>query len=580
MKQPRQPKKKTSIRRMLAFWFAVSLVAMLLLLSWTDLNYVTQLRSTYEKENEQAAASWSHLTESRLDTAANHIHETMMYMYTNGVQLRSGSRQMKFEERKKCYDYMDDKVRSVPDISCLFLIDTESGDLLFASNEMPALNVIKIKDYLKTGEYPLQVYAASGWDVETFNGQGYFLRIIPFGKYNVGIFSDISLFAVNESFHILGSDPSSLLYVNGAFLPMSARNRADDVVFRDDGFDSSVFSGETVVSSPLDCAGAELVLVVTPLGLSRQEVLTIISFLIFGVICLALFVLLAIRTNRKILQPLSETLTAIDHVKTGDLDYRITSEPASTEFTTLYGSFNEMIGEIRTLRIEAYDNAVQQQKDELTMLRAQIRPHFYLNALTTISNMTYQDRSEDIRRYLKSLASYVRYMLNTRDKLIPLERELDQIRSYIEMQQIRTPGSVEAYVGCADAVKSTQIPFMLVFTAVENTFKHAMTMYQPLKLMVQCEPLSLPNFTGCRVTVADNGPGFSPEALQTYSGVADVPEAKEHIGLSNISRTLILTYGRNDLLHLSNLPGGGARLEIWVPDNRNEEEETDEAADL
>ena len=50
---------------------------------------------------------------------------------------------------------------------------------------------------------------------------------------------------------------------------------------------------------------------------------------------------------------------------------------------------------------------------------------------------------------------------------------------------------------------------------------------------------------------------------------------KEHLGLSNARYTLNLVYHRSDLLRLSNREGGGARVEIWIP-----EETTDEAADL
>ena len=60
--------------------------------------------------------------------------------------------------------------------------------------------------------------------------------------------------------------------------------------------------------------------------------------------------------------------------------------------------------------------------------------------------------------------------------------------------------------------------------------------------------------------------GFSQEALARIRSTAVPENPKEHLGLTNVRRTLMLTYGRSDLLHLSNLPEGGAMVEILIPE--------------
>ena len=254
----------------------------------------------------------------------------------------------------------------------------------------------------------------------------------------------------------------------------------------------------------------------------------------------------------------------------------IAEKANSQEFADLFNSFNEMADSLKKMRIEAYDRQLREQRDELKMLRAQLRPHFYLNAITTVSNMTYQNRNEDIRKYLAALAKYMRYMLNIQNKWVRIAEEIEQVKSYLEMQKIKFPGSVDAYIGCADSVADTRVPYLLLFTAVENSFKHAMSLYEPLWLVVQCEHYQDGDFCGCRMIVEDNGKGFPQEVISMFS----LPEeetprsAKDHLGLTNISRTLQLIYHRNDLLRLSNAKTGGAHVEIWIP------EENDEAADL
>lgn len=67
------------------------------------------------------------------------------------------------------------------------------------------------------------------------------------------------------------------------------------------------------------------------------------------------------------------------------------------------------------------------RKEKLRMLRAQLRPHFYLNSIITVNSMTYQNRNEDIREYLACFSDYMRYMMKIHTDMIPLKQELKHI---------------------------------------------------------------------------------------------------------------------------------------------------------
>ena len=235
-----------------------------------------------------------------------------------------------------------------------------------------------------------------------------------------------------------------------------------------------------------------------------------------------------------------------------------------------------MIAQIKMLKIESYDQQIAKQQDELSMLRAQIRPHFYINAVTTISNMTYDDRNADIRRYVSALTKYMRYMLSLKSDYVTVSDELRHIENYIEMQKIKMPDSVDAHIQCDDAVSQFRVPYLIIFTVVENTFKHAADLYKTLLLRIQCEYVLEENFQGCKITVSDNGKGFSPEVIAHYSEDQELPALKDHFGLTNIIRTLQLTYRRHDLLTLYNASEGGAVVEIRIPE---EVKETNEDTD-
>lgn len=71
-----------------------------------------------------------------------------------------------------------------------------------------------------------------------------------------------------------------------------------------------------------------------------------------------------------------------------------------------------------------------------------------------------------------------------------------------------------------------------------------------------------------RVTVEDNGPGFSQPDIEKYN-TDDQPtahsESGRHIGLMNIKRTLELQYGRSDLFRIGNHEPHGATVCISFP---------------
>ena len=112
---------------------------------------------------------------------------------------------------------------------------------------------------------------------------------------------------------------------------------------------------------------------------------------------------------------------------------------------------------------------------------------------------------------------------------------------------------------------------MIIFTVIENAFKFAMNLYDTLILLILCEEIREDGFQGFRVIIEDNGDGFSEDQLNKFHIGNEVEEKQDgkHIGLSNIKKTLELQYGRKDLLRLSNATPHGARVEIWIPDEKN-----------
>lgn len=537
---------------------------------WANIDYYKRIEETYQRENEQTAKVWSSTVASRLGTVDEHLHEMMLMLYDN-VELQTGTPIMQYMMRKKCLDLMADKLLVSDVTTCLYVLDRDTDMMLFsAAAGTYNMEILTMKKYLRNqGLTPTRI-SDKQWEIVEIGDWAYFAHGVSLGKYVVGALCKIQNFDISKSMNVLGSETSCLLVYQGEVYAVSGSDWSDRLVLSESGEVQSSEMGLWLSTSDMPIADATVVLAAQPISSQELSSSPLPLFFITSGACLVMLLITWVVMRRMVSRPVEEMLTAIRAVKGGDIQYRIERQAESSEFEVLYDNFNDMVSQIQNMRIEAYDRAIQQQKDELTMLRAQIKPHFYLNAITTVSNMTYQGRPEDIRTFLASLAKYMRYMLNLQEKYVTVGAEMEHVRNYLQMQRIKFPGSVDAYAGCASSVAGAKIPYLLLFTVVENAFKHAMSLSDTLKLMICCEPIETENIIGCRIVVQDNGPGFSQEVLDMFRPGSGMSRAKDHFGLSNVSRTLQLVYGRNDLLHIENAASGGARVELWIPQTRDE----------
>lgn len=311
------------------------------------------------------------------------------------------------------------------------------------------------------------------------------------------------------------------------------------------------------------------------LELFRNNVLLMVA----GVFAMGLVILCLQRwmISRYILKSICQLS---DTVKKADTDLSAIRIPCTSkieEIAVLEHSLDELVHEVLAVRVELYEKKIQEQNFQLQGLRAQLKPHFYLNAIMTASTMVYQNRNEETREYLQQLSTYMRYMMRIRESRVKLGEELEHVENYVKMQEIRFPGSILLVAECPEKLNEIRVPHLLLHTIVENVFKYAMSLTETLMLMISCREIEENGFRGVQIIVEDNGKGFTSEQLEKYNGDTVSNEEKDtQIGLSNIKRSLKLWYGQENLFHISNAIPNGAQVEIRIPE---EGEKMDESID-
>jgi LytS/YehU family sensor histidine kinase len=196
----------------------------------------------------------------------------------------------------------------------------------------------------------------------------------------------------------------------------------------------------------------------------------------------------------------------------------------------------------------------------------QIRPHFFLNAITTIHSMTYKNKNEEIREFIDALSKHLRYMFKGGLIKVPIKEELEHIKNYISMQEIKFPNSVFYIFDVEQGLEQEKIPQFLIHTFVENSFKHAMTLEEALSIFIKIELCKFDGNDTIRIIIEDSGEGFPEIILDKINNIDNSETSGGYqIGISNIKKTLALLYSKNNLLKISNVEPMGGRVEIFIP---------------
>ena len=550
----------------------------------TSLLFFVAMSMTYKVFYEQnilatadnISSNWTGDIDRRLNSIYEHVYDLSATIYKK-CEVRSGSDQMDFTDLKEIQDEMNYKMMASDDITVLFVIDTESDlYLYYSSNTLSYTMNSALKLFVQ--QYGRDNYSSISnriWDLVDVLENGYYYKAVSLGKYVIGAMSDCKTYRLRDGFVSLEGDTCLIMKGNEVFLCQGDASLREHIV--SEKKESYISKGYVFSFNDQKYADTKTVFIRDSQGIQIPWKIVSIFLIFDSALCVLLVALSIMTINKRVRNPIRDLVNANADLSKGLFDTKLdVKEAGSSEFEELYRSFNDMSGKIENLTIASYDAEIRRQQNQLKMLRAQMRPHTFLNGITTISNMTYTSTPEQMRKYIQAFASFTRYMLHNAGDWTTVEEELKHINNYVEMQKIRFPKSIEITFDYPNEVAIEKIPYLTLFSLVENSFKHAMTLEDTMYVSIRGEFYEEEGFKGVRLIEEDNGPGFTKESLDKLEKIdKDDLYTKEHLGLTNIRYSMNLIYHRDDLLRLSNREEGGARIELLIPQEEDEDETSD-----
>jgi sensor histidine kinase YesM len=207
----------------------------------------------------------------------------------------------------------------------------------------------------------------------------------------------------------------------------------------------------------------------------------------------------------------------------------------------------------RRLRDEQLRSAqlqTQLAQAQLQALRMQLQPHFLFNTLNAISALALANPLQ-ARLMIARLSDLLRLTLEERHAAeIPLAREMEFLRCYLEIQQVRFQDRLSTQLDVAQDTLRAAVPSMILQPLVENALRHGL--------------LAKP--TPGRLRIASRREGDELHLHVDDDGLGLPPDGPlEGLGLGNTRARLQVLFGASASLALNAKAEGGTRVELRLP---------------
>nr|WP_255807490.1 histidine kinase [Cohnella mopanensis] len=425
------------------------------------------------------------------------------------------------------------------------------------------LDRIKDKEWFKT--LPM-TYEDKEWkqiDDDAAKGNISFLRpiinyenLMSIGLINMNVKLKDIFYDVD--FTKLGDD--SLLFVidgNNHLLYASSRTEMNPnlLTVAQDGYVGQP-DGYMQIKQPISNMNASIVAWVPTSSFQEnsQQVRNLTILICF--VSLLVLTLISWLMSRYFSKRFMKLIRSLKAFKEGDFHKRMVV-PGNDEFSQIGDAFNDMASNMEKLIDEVYLSKLEKKEVELQVLHSQMNPHFLYNTFSSISRMAKLGEIDKMHEMVRGLAKFYRLSLNKGEMIISIDKEVQIIQSYVDIQRIKFADRIIVeYDIDQDTLGYDTIKFILQ-PFVENVLEHAWyddEIHLFIRVAQEGDEIVM--------EIRDNGIGMKEETIEQ---VLDPSEKGVGYGIRNVDQRIKLQFGKTYGVSITSSIGEGTTVRIRFP---------------
>lgn len=319
---------------------------------------------------------------------------------------------------------------------------------------------------------------------------------------------------------------------------------------------------------------------------SRRDKIFFVELLFVCAVFIGLAVKRAASLSNSIVKPIDTLTEGAAKIAEGSLEQIHTldySAEEKNEIDFLIQVFNQMLDriskqieelqetegirrELLQQELETLRTKEKLKASELKRLQTQINSHFLFNTLSSITQTAYLENADKTVDLMKTTADFLRYSLDSTDRLVTLGRELEALGNYITLQEQRFGKRLRFYFDLQETCHHAMIPALTLQPVVENAIIHGIGGKKKGGTITVRTFWEKPGSRVC-IQIEDDGFGMDEGGLEELRGILEKGEMpSEEIGLSNVLERLRLYYQDQAALSIESKQGRGTKVNILIPD--------------
>ncbi len=278
----------------------------------------------------------------------------------------------------------------------------------------------------------------------------------------------------------------------------------------------------------------------------------------------------AVKLSKSITDPIVEMNARVEEIGGGDLSPHTPVKTDDESLALLSSGIEDMASRLdKQIELNRQEQ-IKLRDIELSLIQAQINPHFLYNTLDAIVWLIEIGKNDQAEQMVTSLSSYFRSFLSDGKDIVTVAEEKQHIQSYLEIQQVRYRDIMEFEINIDPSIEDTKLPKMTLQPLVENAIYHGLKPKRGKgKIIV----------TGSRINdeiilkVTDTGLGMSSEELENLR-TRVLNEDTTSFGLTSSYKRLKILYGDACKFDIASVPQEGTSISITIPGKADIDNET------